>query len=387
MKQSLTVGVLTPYSGIYPYYASYLTTGWLLGMGLDPARQQTIRFVSEYTHMGSANATETAARKLLFFDRVDILSGLISYKSVHNIIPLMEKRPGTAFFFDMGEYVPHFPNLSPHVFYLSLQLWQSQYALGAWAFRHFGDGGHIIMPVYEAGYHLDNTFQQGASDAGGNTLHITVLPHHPGEESSVNFSDLFARLHAEAPPYVHAIFCGAMGSRFLQQWIAAGMHKKIPLVVNETMVYDDILEDVKHIDIELYSSVMWMRDDERKENNFFVKQFENIARQPANIYAMMGYEAGLIWKELLPLAMKDDWSTVKQLLRERTITGPRGEASFYPQAGFALPSTNIIKVKISGQQIKKIILDQGKGMLYNAAQFDNIHNESVSGWQNPFLCI
>src|SRR5262245_20884442 len=137
MSPTLTVGFLTPYSGIYPYYAQHLFTGWLLGMGLDPARQQTVQFIQEYTQQGGFKATESAAQKLLFFNRVDILSGLISYKSIPGIIPMIEQFKQPAFFFDMGEYVPHFPYLSPHVFYASHQLWQSQYALGQWAQQTF----------------------------------------------------------------------------------------------------------------------------------------------------------------------------------------------------------------------------------------------------------
>lgn len=383
----MNIGFLTPYSGIYPHYAQHLCTGWLLGMGLDPASQRTVQFIPEYTEQGSAVKSAEAARKLLFFNRVDVLSGLISYKATADIIPLVEREKKPAFFFDMGEYIPHFPYLSPDVFYASNQLWQSQYALGNWAQRTFGNGGHMIMPVYEAGYHLNSTFQEGAAAAGGTQLSVTVLPFDHQNPGRLELDDLFAKLLKDPPPYVHAIFSGSMGTRFLTQWIQRGMYKNIPLLVNETMAYDDILEDIKHINIEIYSAMMWMREDESKANQLFVKTFENIAQQPANIYALMGYEAGLIWRELLPYALKRDWETVKQQLRSGIINGPRGEKNFYPSSGYALPKSNIIKISTTGQKIHKIILDQGIGMRYDAAAFEGIHNNNVSGWQNPFLCI
>lgn len=387
MNRALTVGLLTPYSGIYPYYSAHLATGWLLGMGLDPARQRTIQFIPEYTQQGSLKVCEEAARKLLFFNRVDILSGLISYKSIPGMIPIIEKEKKPAFFFDMGEYVPHFPYLSPDIFYASYQLWQSQYALGYWAHNTFGSGGHMIMPVYEAGYHLDNTFQQGVGAAGGTSLNLTILPSDPQEPMKMELDDLFAKWKNEQPAYVHAIFCGNMGTRFLQRWISSGFHKKVPLLVHETMAYDDILDDIKHIDLEIYTAQLWMKEDENKANQVFIKKFESIAKQPANIFALMGYEAGLIWKELLPHALKRDWDTVKQQLRSGIIQGPKGEKNFYPLSGFALPDSNILKITTSGNKIHKLILDQGKGMRFDARELEIIHNESVSGWQNPFLCI
>ncbi|HEY9260209.1 ABC transporter substrate-binding protein [Chitinophaga sp.] len=384
---SLTVGFLTPYSGIYPFFSQHLITGWLIGMGLDPVRQRTVQFIPEFTHMGGIKASEEAARKLLFFNRVDILSGLISYKSIPDLVPLIEIEKKPAFFFDMGEYVPHFPYLSPDIFYASHQLWQSQYALGHWAQSTFGDGGHMIMPVYEAGYHLNTTFQQGVGAAGGSSLHLNILPFDPQDPHKLDTTAIFKQWEKERPAYVHAIFCGSLGLKFLEQWIQSGLHKEIPLLVQEAMVYDDILEDVKHANLELYTSRSWMREDEGRANQLFVKQFEAVAKQPANIYALMGYEAGLVWKELLPHARKKDWDKVKQQLRTEVIQGPRGEKNFYPQSGFALPTSNIIKINTSNNHIHKIILDQGKGMRFDAKEFEVIHEGTVSGWQNPFLCI
>jgi branched-chain amino acid transport system substrate-binding protein len=384
---SLTIGFLTPYSGIYPFFSQHLITGWLLGMGLDPVRQRTVQFIPEFTQMGGKKACEEATRKLLFFNRVDILSGLISYKSIPELVPLIEMEKKPAFFFDMGEYVPHFPYLSPDIFYASHQLWQSQYALGHWAQSTFGDGGHMIMPVYEAGYHLNSTFQQGVGAAGGTSLQLNVLPFDPQNPHQLDVDAIFKKWAENRPAYVHAIFCGSLGLKFLQKWIQSGLHKVIPLLVHEAMVYDDILEDIKQADLELYTSRSWMREDESKANQLFVKQFEQLACQPANIYALMGYEAGLIWKELLPHARKKDWDKVKQQLRTEVIQGPRGEKNFYPLSGFALPTSNIIKINTSGNNIHKIILDQGKGMRFDAKEFEVIHEESVTGWQNPFLCI
>ena len=387
MQSALSIGFLTPYSGVYPAYSAHLVTGWLLGMGLDPVRQRTVHFTSEYTHMGGAGASVDAARKLLFFNNVDILSGLISYKVAPDIIPLVENTKRPAFFFDMGEYIPHFPYLSPDVFYASNQLWQSQYALGYWAHSHFGDGGHIIMPTYEAGYHLHSAFREGITAAGSTQVSMTVLPFDEKDPKKLELDELFTKIAKDAPPYVHAIFVGSMGTRFLEKWIQSGFHKKIPLLINETMAYDDVLEDIKHIDLEIYTSMMWMREDQNKVNQQFVKKFESMARQPANIFALMGYEAGLMWRELLPYAKKKDWDTVKQQLRSGVIDGPRGQKNFYPASGFALPTANILKISTTGNKINKLILNQGAGMRYDAKEFEMIHNESVSGWQNPFLCI
>ncbi|MBV8255974.1 MAG: ABC transporter substrate-binding protein [Chitinophaga sp.] len=383
----LTIGFLTPYSSVYPYFGPHLMTGWLLGMGLDPVNQKTVQFVPEFTYQGGAATTTDAARKLIYFNRVDVVSGLIGYKSVTDIIPMLEKEKGTGFFFDMGEYIPHFPYLSPNVYYASNQLWQSQYALGQWAMQRFGEGGEIISPLYEAGYHLSPAFVQGVKDAGGAQPGINVIPFDQGQPMKLELDEYFQKWEKEHPAYVHAIFCGNLGINFLQKWMNSGLLNKVPLILHEAMAYDDMLEDIKEGDVNFYTARSWMREDERKENLAFVKAFEHYAKQPANIFALMGYEAGLIWKELLPYAVKKDFQAVRQLLQSEVVRGPRGDKNYYPQSGFALPDSNIIKISITNKHIRKIIVDQGKGLRYDAKEFQEIHEQSVSGWQNPFLCI
>jgi len=386
MKQP-SIGFLTPYSGVYPFYSAHLMAGWLLGMGLDPARQRNVQIMPEFTRSGSPKATTEAAKKLMFFNQTDVLSGLISYRSLPSLMPVIEAQRKVGFFFDMGELIPDHTAVSPDVFYASHQIWQSQYALGRWAQKRFGNGGHIVMPLYESGYHLGNAFQQGAFNAGAQELRVSVLQHNPADTAALDLTAFFAEIEKNPPPYVHAIFGGEMGTRFLHAWKESRFNKTIPLTVVETMAYEDILDDVKHLELELYSALTWLKDDERKENKLFVKTFEQKAQQPANIYGLMGYEAGLVWKELLPYAQKGDWEKVKAQLRTSTIRGPRGEKGFHPSSGLGLPVSNILKLNTTTQKINKIILDQGEGVRHDDASLQIIHQENVSGWQNPFLCI
>jgi len=70
-----------------------------------------------------------------------------------------------------------------------------------------------------------------------------------------------------------------------------------------------------------------------------------------------------------------------------SVPGPRGERNFYPVSGYALPTIDIVKVKTSANTIFKTVLSQGKGLKFDAEQFKEIHEGSVSGWLNPYLCI
>jgi branched-chain amino acid transport system substrate-binding protein len=387
MTGTIKIGVLTPYSGVYPYYGHHLMAGMLLGLYPGAPKKNEVQFIPVYTKMGDPASALEAVNRLVFFEQADIISGLINYRSVPDIIPVIERYNKLAFFFDMGEYIPWFDYLSPRVFYASQQVWQSQYALGNWAAKEYGDGGMMVMTLYEAGYHISNTFDKGAMDAGGSRLNMHVIPHDRANPKRMELDDFFVKIRKNPPPYVHAIFAGSLGNDFLLAWKNSGFHKHIPLIVAENMVYDDILEDAAGLDLELFSASTWSRNSENNRNMEFVKRFETNGGQMANIFGLLGYEAGLALREVKPLVQKRDWDKVASLLQTESITGPRGERNFYPASGFSLPVTDIISVKTSINKIYKTVISQGKGLKFDSAEFKEIHEGNVSGWQNPYLCM
>jgi branched-chain amino acid transport system substrate-binding protein len=387
MTGPIKIGVLTPYSGVYPYYGHHLVAGMLQGLYPGAQKRNEFQFIPAYTQMGDPKSALEAVNRLVFFEQVDIVSGLISYKSVPDIIPVIERHNRIGFFFDMGEYIPWFDYLSPRIFYSSQQIWQTQYALGHWAGKEYGDGGMMVMSIYEAGYHINSSFHHGVKDACGGAVNVHVIPHDKLSPKKMDLDDFFEKIKKDPPPYVHAIFAGALGNEFLEAWRASGLHKTIPLIVVENMAYDDYLNDVAVLDLELYSASTWSRTEENPRNAEFVKKFERSGGQTANIFGLLGYEVGLALREVKPLLQKRDMAKVAELLQKESVTGARGERNFYPAWGFSLPVIDILSVKTSAGNIYKTVISQGKGLRFDAEEFKEIHEGSVSGWLNPYMCI
>jgi len=387
MNGPIKIGFLAPYSGVYPFYGHHLMAGILLGLYPGTVNQAEFQFVPAYTQMGDPKSTLDAVNKLVFFEQVDMISGLISYKSIPGIIPVIETYSKPAFFFDLGEFVPYFEHLSPMIFYSSQQIWQSQFALGRWAQQEFGGTGMMVMPVYEAGYHLSSAFHKGAGAGGARQIGLHTLPRDPGNIKNLNLDQFFIDIKKNPPSYVHALFAGNFGRKFLIEWRNSEFYKNIPLTAVENMVYEDVLEAVAELDMEIYSAATWSRTAENKRNIEFVKRYESSGGQMANIYGLLGYEAGLALREVKQHMLKRDWQTVVALLQKESVTGPRGERNFYPLSGLSLPVIDIIRTITSSKSIYKTVISQGNGLKFDSPDFREIHEECVSGWQNPYLCI
>lgn len=386
MTKTIKVGFLCPYSGVYLNYAQHMMGGILLGMGLDPAIQQQVQFIPVYTNMGDINSTLEAARKMVFFERVDILSGLISFHALPELKILLEGKQVLPFFFNLGENLIHQELSSKGLFVNSQLIWQSQFVIGQWAQKEFGGTGVCITHIYESGYHLFAAFQKGVEAAGAIELGLSVIPKNQDNSSQMDLSAFFESIKTEQPSFIHAIFCGKAGNEFLNAWFNQDLSQHIPLVVIENMAYEDMLEDVSNLNVKLYAASSWSRTSELPENTTFVNLFEGKLGQKANIFGLLGYESGLAIKQIQSYLEKGDISSAMHFLENGKIYGPRAERSFNPWQHQS-STIDVLSIKTSNTNIHQTIIAQEKSADQNSSLFQDITSDILTGWQNPYMCI
>lgn len=293
-----------------------------------------------------------------------------------------------GFFIDMGEYIPSSTAISDSLFFNSLQYWQSQYALGYWAHKEFGDKGAIIMSLYDSGYHLHSAFRQGAISAGSKAIDYCVLHGDPRKSMVEGKVDLFfERMEKAFPSFIHAICCGSEAVEFLKAFAASGLAGKVPLLITAHMASEEILDQVANLRLQFYSSSVYNYHSEDPWNKKFKSAFEGRNGRKANVYALLGYEIGSVCLELYPYLTKRDFASVSRLLKSEVIRSPRNERSFSLTSPHAIPVIDIEKHELSGNKPYKVVVAQGKALPFNHEIYERIRRENVSGWQNPYLCV
>jgi len=324
MRQPLSIGFITTYSSLYPDHANNIIGGIFAGLGKDMYTQQDYKVIPEYVGQGSPDEVKRAVQKLLNFYNVDMIMGYVSYKAIPEIIQIVEKRQKLCFFFDMGEYLPSANYISPNIFYSSYQLWQGEYALGYWAHRNFGDKGAVMMPPYDGGYHLASSFRMGALAAGSLLMDFHVLPFDQSDPHQLKLNAFLQNIDENPPAYLHALFSGAQAPEFLAAFYNAGLHKKVPLLVSEPMCFDDVLASISGYPMSFYSYAQWSREMGGDVNRRFVNAFETMTGKRADVFALLGYEAGLALKEMEPALQQRDWKKIMRHLQTDKKNGPTG---------------------------------------------------------------
>jgi len=386
MSKVIKIGFLFPYSSIHPNMSQDIIDGFYAA--IPKQYKDSFQFFPEYIDLGKKDLIKTAINKLVAFHNVDVISGFISYKSIPDILPILQQRNKIGFFFDMGEYVPPVYTLPVDLFSNSFLIWQMEYALGNWSQATYKGKGAMLMSVYDAGYHMHSAFWQGAISAGAEEIDMHVVPYNPDLKSILPvLPAFFEKIEKSEVDYLHVLFCGDEAVDFFRAFKESSLFGRIPLVVSPHMASDEIISKTGNLDIKCYSASGWNYFSKTEQNQSFKKQYETATGKKASLFAVMGYESGLAFLNVLPDLQRNNREAVLSFFKNGTVTGPRGVRNFYLGAKLNMPEIEIEKITFQSLNPLKIIIEQGKAMPYNDSVFNDIHNLSVSGWENPYLCV
>ena len=101
----------------------------------------------------------------------------------------------------------------------------------------------------------------------------------------------------------------------------------------------------------------------------------------------MGYETGLAILTVSSALRKRDLASAIHQLKELQVNGPRGKRNFWVDNKEKKPDIAIEKITAQPFNNKKLVIEQEKAINHNHTVFEEIHNGSISGWQNPYLCV
>lgn len=386
MNKTIKIGFLFPYSSIHPNMSKDVIDGFQCVIPEKFKKQ--FQFCPEYVHQGNADLVKIAINKLISFENVDVVSGIVNYKLIPEISDIMGNKNKLGFFFDLGEYLPPLELTPPNIFFNSFQMWQLQFALGNWAQKQYKGKGAILMSLYDAGYHLQSAFWQGAVVAGAEEIDMHTLPYDGEKYCVYDLIDRYLDKIADSDvDYLHPIFCGNEATAFFDCYKKSKLYNKLPLVVSPHMASDEILSQVKNLNVKCFSASGWDYSSKDEINSAFKSNYEGTTGKKASPYAVMGYEAGLGLFNSLGNWNDGDITSVVKSLSEQYIMSPRGMRGFSMDKQLLTSVINIEEIKPSSLVIEKKIIDQGAAMNYNHAVFEDIHTKNISGWKNPYLCI
>jgi len=374
---SLKAGFLFPCSGVFKNLKSDFQQGFDLAMQESAVR---VNVYPEFIQTGALKTVEEVLNKLVLFENVDLVAGIIGTKVITSIIPLLEMHRVPAVISNLGADVPGWTMRSEYLFYNSLHLWKSQWALGKWAQQQYAGVPAINMAMYEAGYGLHECYRSGVAEAGATTLQLNVLRNYKGVGDT---PALVEYLRQQQPGHAHILLSGRDGLQFLEEFSRSGLQEKIALTVNpfisgETGCGAAGAEGAYH------HALTWYPDMPSPANRLFVAEYRTAYRQLPNVYSLLGYEMGLVLAAATAgITGKINRQELAAALSAAAPEGPRGTIAM---STCSLQTKLPVYIQQAGEQEP----------VYRAAATESIEWDHpslaatvpvVSGWQNPYLCV
>src|SRR6186713_3215412 len=172
--EQLKIGWLFPYSGIFTTLRRDLQQGFDIALYKQDKVPDIVAYPA-FIQSGGLKDTEDALKKMLLYDDVDLIIGVVSTKVALQLIPLLENRQTPMILLNLGADIPTTRLSSEYLFYNSLHLWKSEWVMGKWAQKKYGGEPSINLSIYEAGYGMHESFRAGAAASGALTVKLNIV--------------------------------------------------------------------------------------------------------------------------------------------------------------------------------------------------------------------
>ena len=316
------VGFMLPYTGTFAQLGVAIENGVRLAIDQQGGKLggREIEWFKVDDESEPSKGVENAS-KLVQRDKVDVLIGTV-HSGVQMGIHKVARDTGVLNLIpNAGVLAATRALCAPNVFRASYTNSQPTLGLG----KAMVERGHKkavwISWKYAAGDEAFEGFKQSYTAAGGTIGEELGLPF-----PSVEFQALLTEIAALKPDAVACFFAGGGAVKFIKDYAAAGLKDKIPLY-GSGFLTEGVLDAAGPAAEGIITAMHYADSLNTPRDNAFRLEYAKAFRSQPDVYAMQGYDTGLLLIQGAN-AVKGDLSAKPALykaLEGATIDSPRGK--------------------------------------------------------------
>ena len=316
------VGFMLPYTGTFAQLGVAIENGVRLAIDQQGSKLggREIEWFKVDDESEPSKGVENAS-KLVQRDKVDVLIGTV-HSGVQMGIHKVARDTGVLNLIpNAGVLAATRALCAPNVFRASYTNSQPTLGLG----KAMVERGHKkavwISWKYAAGDEAFEGFKQSYTAAGGTIVKELGLPF-----PNVEFQALLTEIAALKPDAVACFFAGGGAVKFIKDYAAAGLKDKIPLY-GSGFLTEGVLDAAGPAAEGIITAMHYADSLNTPRDNAFRLEYAKAFRSQPDVYAMQGYDTGLLLIQGAN-AVKGDLSAKPALykaLEGATIDSPRGK--------------------------------------------------------------
>ena len=288
-NDAIRVGFMLPYTGTYAKLGAAIENGFRLALTElgDKPYGKSIDFYTVDDESNPAKSTDYA-NKIMTRDNVDVVIGTVHSGVAMGMIKVAKETGTLVIIPNAGANAATGSMCAPNVFRTSFSNWQPTHPLG----KVMVENGHkksvFVTWRYGAGEEALASFREGFEAEGGEVIKELFVPF-----PNVEFQAILTEIAALKPDAVACFFAGGGAVKFVKDYAAAGLKSSMPLY-GSGFLTEGVLE-AQGADAEGITTTLHYADGLQNPKNLsFREAYREAYNEEADVYAVQGYDAGLL---------------------------------------------------------------------------------------------
>jgi branched-chain amino acid transport system substrate-binding protein len=380
----MKIGLLLPENSGYPKLAQHYLTGFEL-MVLSQNQDKSLSEIQTEYYSIYNNEFFRKVKSMLFESDADIIVAHASISLINDVWELFHQNEKILVATILGEKVGTTIPFSPFVYINSLNLWQSNWALGKWSAENIGHKAAIVNTFYDAGYDSGNTFKLGFENGGGKQIGIFIIDPPRG---TFNPGAVVTELEKFSPDVIFANLSGIGATAFLKAYLKSGLKGNAELVASPLALTEQAFTTIGSDCCGIKSVFTWSPVLENKMNVEFVTLLENEKKENADVFHLLGFETAMMILDAVKKSGMTSFNTQSfySALENTEMVSPRGLVKMDKKSHIASSPYYMREVSfLNNNLVNLIISDQLDVTDENDEEIHREYSGITSGWINPYL--
>ena len=342
-KNTIKVGTLLPYSGVYTILGEEITNAMELAFKEEnnEVLGKTIEIIRGDTEV-KPNIALQKGRKLISSDKVDILVGPVSSSVALAIRDLVVQTKTPLIIPNAGANVLTREKCSKYITRISFSNYQVNAPMGTWLAKSGIKSAFLLAPDYAAGKEQMTAFREKFEAAGGKILGEEYTPFRKTKD----FGPYLARIKGSGADAVYVFYAGGEAINFIKQADSFGLGDVMKITGAGWTTSPLFIPAQKEAALGFIGSLNYVPSINTKENISFKENYvKNFGRIPSE-FAVQGYDTGKVIIEAIK-AVSGDISNKDKLamaISKASIIGPRGPLTIDPKSINVIQNIYIFEV-------------------------------------------
>ncbi|WP_439888392.1 ABC transporter substrate-binding protein [Pseudomonas sp. MBLB4123] len=319
------VGLLLPYTGTYAALGEAITNGMKMAIEEQGGSLggRTVEYVSVDSEADPGKAVPNM-QKLVDGAKVDVVVGPVHSGVGMGAVKVARDSGVPLIIPNAGFNAATGPLCAPNIFRTSFSSWQTAYPMGHVA----ADKGYknIVTVAWRYGFGTESVdgFKEGFEKAGGRVSKEIYVPF-----PDVEFQSQLTEIAALKPDAVFVFFAGGGAAKFVQDYAAAGLQGKIPLLGSGFLTEGTLAAQGQAAE-GLLTTLHYADSLDTERNRGFRDQYRQRFGKEADVYAVQGYDSGLLLVQSLQKVAGNTTDRAAWIgaMGQARIDSPRGAWTF-----------------------------------------------------------